>query len=95
MAHMIIKKGDSKAQAKGTWWLEPWGDGEGQTVQVKPPCGHIGTLWSRRPGSSDSTHHGISADGQVSPSVVCPRDGCDFHQFIILQDWAVLDDAKC
>lgn len=38
-------------------------------------------------------HYGILADheidkrGIVTPSVVCPEKGCDFHEFITLEDW--------
>lgn len=31
--------------------------------------------------------HSISADGVVSPSVVCLVDGCDFHDFVRLEGW--------
>jgi hypothetical protein len=31
--------------------------------------------------------HEIKADGSVNPSVVCPTDGCKFHEFVILKDW--------
>lgn len=31
--------------------------------------------------------HAISADGVVSPSVVCLAQGCDFHDFVRLEGW--------
>ena len=31
--------------------------------------------------------HSVSADGRVSPSVVCRHPGCRFHDFVRLQDW--------
>lgn len=31
--------------------------------------------------------HTIAPNGQVSPSVVCLRPNCDFHEFIRLEDW--------
>lgn len=31
--------------------------------------------------------HSISADGVVSPSVVCPVSNCSFHEFVILRGW--------
>ena len=31
--------------------------------------------------------HEIAADGTVSPSLVCPEDGCDFHEFVKLEGW--------
>lgn len=32
--------------------------------------------------------HAISAEGQVQPSVVCRHPGCDFHEFVVLDNWA-------
>lgn len=32
--------------------------------------------------------HSISADGSVSPSVVCLVPGCDFHDFVRLDGWS-------
>jgi hypothetical protein len=31
--------------------------------------------------------HTISADGGVSPSVVCLSPGCGFHDYVRLKDW--------
>jgi hypothetical protein len=31
--------------------------------------------------------HSIAQDGTVSPSVVCPVEGCGFHEFIKLEEW--------
>jgi len=31
--------------------------------------------------------HSIAADGKVFPSVVCMSQGCDFHDFVILDGW--------
>lgn len=31
--------------------------------------------------------HDIEADGRVKPSVVCPFEGCGFHEFVTLLDW--------
>lgn len=32
--------------------------------------------------------HRISEEGQVQPSVVCRHPGCDFHEFVVLDNWA-------
>jgi len=32
--------------------------------------------------------HQIAADGTVHPSVVCPVQGCSFHEFVRLDKWA-------
>lgn len=31
--------------------------------------------------------HGIGFDGTVSPSIICTRKGCGFHDHIRLLDW--------
>lgn len=31
--------------------------------------------------------HKVGGDGSVSPSSVCPIDGCDFHDFVTLDGW--------
>lgn len=31
--------------------------------------------------------HTIAADGTLSPSYVCPREGCSFHDFVRLEGW--------
>ena len=41
-----------------------------------PTCGQVGTL-----------DHEVAADGTVSPSLVCPRDGCAFHEYVRLAGW--------
>lgn len=50
------------------------------------PNGHGGTLRSAdfagRPGN-----HRVAADGTVTPSYVCPGDGCSFHEWVKLEDW--------
>jgi len=50
----------------------------GKTALFCCPNGHIGSL----------SDHDIAADGTVSPSVVCSKEGCNFHEFIQLVDWA-------
>ena len=31
--------------------------------------------------------HTVAADGKVSPSVVCPHDGCNWHVYVRLDGW--------
>jgi hypothetical protein len=31
--------------------------------------------------------HVIDAEGNVSPSCMCPITGCDFHEYVKLEDW--------
>ncbi|MDX0985824.1 hypothetical protein GOL22_27390 [Sinorhizobium medicae] len=47
-------------------------------AEVTCPRGHQLTLKG----------HSISAEGQVQPSVVCRHLGCDFHEFVVLDNWA-------
>jgi len=89
----IILKGSAARNESGTWWLDTWGDGEGLVVAMKCANGHISTLFARRDGSPDSDHHRILDDGSVHPSVVCPRDGCTFHEWVQLADWSPLGDG--
>lgn len=48
------------------------------------------TAWFRCPNGrlGGLSAHTIAADGTVSPSVVCPQDGCGFHDHIKLLGWA-------
>jgi hypothetical protein len=54
-------------------------------VQVVTRCGkgHIGSL----------DDHQIDSDGFVTPSVVCQKNGCDYHEFIRLEGWE--DGIRC
>lgn len=49
----------------------------GRTAHVKCGKGHIASL----------AEHTIAEDGTVTPSVVCPWGGCDYHEFIQLIGW--------
>jgi hypothetical protein len=59
---------------RGRWELHPgeWRpveeDGKPNARVACPVCGEMGTL-----------DHEISASGNVSPSVQCPKAGCPFH----------------
>jgi len=62
----------------GTWkGLKLSGNG-GRSVSITcPECSQLAVL----------TDHTISPDGKVTPSVVCPKEGCDFHEFVQLDGW--------
>lgn len=49
----------------------------GRTALFCCSNGHIGSL----------SNHEIAEDGTVTPSVVCPHEGCNFHEFIKLEGW--------
>ncbi len=50
---------------------------KGRSATFTCPNGHTCAL----------DHHEIAADGAVTPSVVCPYEGCGFHEFIKLEGW--------
>lgn len=62
---------------KGTWHGGKKSTGVRTALLSCPDCGKIGSLGD----------HKIAANGAVSPSVVCPTEGCRFHEWIILDGW--------
>jgi len=58
-------------------WNYIWGWEKRWTANFTCPNGHAGYLGD----------HTIAPDGTVSPSVVCPVEGCGFHDFIRLAGW--------
>lgn len=60
------------------WWggIKDMGK-EARTALMKCPNGHIGSLLD----------HTIANDGIVSPSVVCSKAGCGFHDKVKLTGW--------
>jgi hypothetical protein len=40
------------------------------------------------------TNHTISAEGVVTPSLVCPTSGCTFHEFIELEGWEDVSERQ-
>lgn len=55
----------------GTWWR--W------RTFIFLGCPHCGT--------AAELDHSIASDGTVTPSVVCPVIGCDFHEYVRLEGW--------
>ena len=73
-------KGSIKEQLPGTWW-------NSVMVMIRCPlCKHIARL------STAAGGHHIFSSGEVQPSLICPNDKCNFHEFVILEDW--IDDKK-
>ncbi len=64
---------------KGTWKGLRLAAGKCSAGFTCPRCGLTGSL----------ADHEIRPDGTVSPSVVCPGEGCDFHAFIRLGGWKI------
>ena len=72
-----IPKTDKKWNGQpGSWFPVKRENGERSAMLLCPKCGKAAGL-----------SHAIADDGTVSPSVVCPYDGCDFHEFIRIMDW--------
>lgn len=84
MTHLLIPRGDRRQPTPGRafWYLHDE-QPDWRYVVVSCPNGHLSTLrhLSRNEG------HQIAPDGAVHPSVVCPHDGCDFHEFVKLENW--------
>ncbi len=68
------------------WWFLRF-DKQDPPLAVMLRCsgGHDATL--RHLQLNNSSGHTIAEDGTVTPSVVCPYDGCDFHKMVQLTDW--------
>lgn len=77
----VVKRGTAGDGflTKGGWrgGLGSWAFGARTASLACPDCKEVFSL----------TDHKINDDGAVSPSVVCPREGCSFHEFIILEGW--------
>lgn len=63
--------GTPVSEPPGPWWALT-----GETVTVCCPAGHTGLL-----------DHDVAADGTVTPSLVCPGDGCTWHVNARLEGW--------
>lgn len=70
MSSITFKKGSKKNA--GEW--ENW---RGSIFIGCPKCGKYARL---------SAGHMIDSNGNVSPSVVCFNDECDFHEYIKLEN---------
>lgn len=76
---IIFKQAKEKNLSKQTWSGARVEDR--RTATIMCPEGHIGSI----------SNHTIDDQGVVNPSVVCPWEGCDFHDFIQLEGWERLD----
>lgn len=64
-----------------TWDYWMWGATEPyqRTAIVACDQGHVGTASPRI--------HSIATDGTLTPSWVCPFEGCTWHEFARLEGW--------
>ena len=72
MAVKKVPKKETDQDIKPPYWVHMGG----QTVVLTCANGHSGTL-----------DHTVMVNGLVNPSVVCPEDGCDYHEFVMLEGW--------
>ena len=55
-----------------------------RTASFRCSNGHIGSL----------RDHDISTQGEVTPSVQCPRPKCGFHETVVLVGWPYRDRER-
>ncbi len=65
----------NERSAPQTWWPIRQG-GRKSAMIVCPKCGCEAPL-----------DHEIAADGTITPSLVCPYEPCDFHDWGRLEGW--------
>lgn len=82
---------DGPFTSSAGWWIECLDDEGGMVMWKCPTCHRVGAL----------AGHSVDANGEVNASVACngrrstwsPLDGktirspCDFHEWIVLDDW--------
>lgn len=76
LAHSPLKD-QMAADVPLTWRQLKWSDGQRSAIVI---CanGHLGVL--------DPHEHRISAEGVVTPSLICDR-GCGWHEEVRLVGW--------
>ena len=84
-----------RAQDAGTGtrpcWTPACTEGGARTAFILCPNGHrmlLDTSGERRALHGQQGVRAISANGIVMPSVVCPEDGCGWHEYVTLVGWA-------
>jgi len=72
---MVLMERGTRERNPLTWL--PLKAGARWTAEIICANGHSGSL----------TNHSIGADGAVSPSCLCPEEGCGWHEMVRLQGW--------
>lgn len=54
---------------------------------LRTPEGRSASLTCKNGHTIALTNHDIGPYGVVTPSVVCPEAGCDFHENVVLEGW--------
>lgn len=82
---MVIRISPADESSKDTlvWWK-----GKDGNVWIRCSNGHVVMLEiiSVEKGRIP-LHHVNSETGEITPSVVCPRTRCGFHDHLILEGW--------
>jgi len=76
---------DPKLEGRPSWNIKPGGQ-DYMIIWLRCPNGHIGCISEHNTGE-DEYGHDINEDGIVTPSIVCPHEGCNFHEMIQLDQW--------
>lgn len=71
-----VHQGDTWTE-KGVW--------RGARRDGGPRTANLSCMGCGQPASL--TGHEIASDGTVTPSVVCPYEDCDFHDYVRLIGW--------
>jgi hypothetical protein len=78
MSVIDIPRTTSDLQQGGCWWATVENNPLTYVIVMRcPECNQI----------SDLDDHNIDSDGVVTPSLICPREHCDFHEMVRLLDW--------
>lgn len=78
---VLFKKGKGATSDPPSTWFAWNRHGVIVVDLICPVCGKSFFLTE-----DDGKRHGISARGEVSPSVVCPFR-CGFHEMVLLWEW--------
>lgn len=76
MTYIVPKRAGDRSQP-GPWWHPLTGPYGERWATIRCPGGHVGSI----------SEHTIRPSGKVEPSVVCPFDGCGFHEHVMLEGW--------
>ncbi len=72
------REGMTRWTDRGHWFaLRRVEDGSWSVKLSCPTCGQVASL----------DDHAVDSIGAVTPSVVCPSVGCDFHDYVRLVGW--------
>lgn len=74
---IVLRPATSDWPQAGEWKGLRLGGGRRSASVGCPECGQLAHL----------DDHIISKDGTVTPSLVCPYEGCSFHAFVRLEGW--------